>query len=213
MDKMQEGERIETIMDVARRDDVNKLMLYVNRDNMNNKIGHSWNCSILSYALYRKAALCVDWLLQLGALVEPHMFGALCNSSHAWAAGAAVLIANGHGGDINKRDEYNCTLLDMVCYDHCLDRWGNTHSGEPREDMRNVIRLLVWHGATAEQHANGYTQQLIDRRHCCRQTIVALLAARHYRRSRMLAENDVHVIRGVARMLWATRLDAGWSEK
>lgn len=151
---------------------------------------------VLRYHMRKRLA----WLL---AAAPPVLCFTLHEAAeHGWYDGVDAMLAHG-GVDINSDGpDTTLTALEALC-DEMIKR--------PRH--LNMIRYLVWRGAAPGRFQEPIVDSLFDRRDRCRASVLALLASHHYKRSGAFGGNDVHVVRLVARMLWASRQNEEWDAK
>lgn len=170
---------------------------YVNIQRYDVASGMMWTLTstLLDYVIRNELLACLNWMLSNTALL-PDMRGITLHSAvdlH-WLEGAAALLA--HGVDINAVNEDGYTALEWKCENYSVYK-----------NRMPMIRFLIWHGARPGRGQGAKVNALFKCRDRCRASVLAMLAVRRY------AGNDVHVIRLVARMLWAMRLSEEWSEK
>jgi hypothetical protein len=195
----------------ARHGDLQQLRVALTVDNVNDVDGDGWTA--LLYAAYGAAygayshGDCVKHCIEMGANVNAHnangyaplhfaaSIGQVDIARMLLDAGAMVDVTSGNGWTpLNRAIHYKHVDVALLLMD-----WG--------AKVSNVTLALENYLPAATP--NWFTN-FFESRSKCRYVAIIMIGMRKYRRTTMTGNNDINVIRFVAKHIWSTRMDNVW---
>jgi hypothetical protein len=191
----------------ARDGDLQQLRVALTVDNINNvdAYGVSGGCwTVLHYAAENGSVDCVKFCIEMGANVNARTNG-----------GWAPLHLASLRGDVNVFG----VLLDAGAMVDEADNFGQTPLHDAIQYERvNVTQLLMDQGAklsnvTLDEELPAipdWVTTFVESRSNCRTVSIAIIGMHKYRRTTVTGNNDVNMIRLIAKHIWSTRMDDVW---
>jgi hypothetical protein len=192
--------------EAAQKGDLQRLRVALTADNVNDVSRDGWTA--LHWACYYGQLDCIKYCIEMGANVDARtVYGS--TSLHIASSDGSVNVATvllDAGAMVDARNNFGSTPL------YC-----DLQSLFPNHVA--VAQLLVDRGAKVSnvildkfvQAIPDWITAFIESRSNCRIVAIAIIGIHKYHRTTVTCNNDINVLRLIAKHIWSMRMDDVWS--